>query len=64
MYDSNEKIFNNPASIVELMITYVESGVEFTNNYGDIDEVFCLKIENMYEKLLLALVKTILRIRM
>jgi hypothetical protein len=50
--DDFKKISKNPASIAELMTTYVESGVEFTNTYGDIDEVFYVKIENMYEKLL------------
>ena len=46
------KISSNPACIAELMITYVESGVKFTNTYGDIDEVFYVKIENMYDRLL------------
>ncbi|MFT9497248.1 DUF6155 family protein [Anaerosolibacter sp.] len=50
--DDFKKISSNPVCIAELMITYVESGVEFTNAYGDIDEIFYTKIENMYDKVL------------
>ena len=34
------------------MLYYVECGVEFTNDYGDIDENFYISIENTYEKAL------------
>jgi hypothetical protein len=35
---------------MELMLTYVENGVEFTNEYGDIDEKFYDKIYEMLEQ--------------
>ena len=34
------------------MLYYVENGVEFTNEYGDIDEDFYLKIENIFSNAL------------
>ena len=43
------KLSNNPESIAELMISHVEYGVEFTNEYGDIDEKFYIKfLESNY----------------
>ncbi|MHB1682855.1 MAG: hypothetical protein ACYCYO_08525 [Bacilli bacterium] len=33
---------------MELMLLYVEMGVDFTNTYGDIDAHFYENIENMY----------------
>jgi hypothetical protein len=35
---------------MELMLTYVENGVEYTNEYGDIDEEFYDKIYEMLEQ--------------
>ncbi|WP_041580772.1 DUF6155 family protein [Bacillus sp. 1NLA3E] len=35
---------------VDLMLFYVELGVEFTNTYGDIDASFYTNVGNMYEK--------------
>jgi hypothetical protein len=35
---------------MELMLFYVENGVEFTNEYGDIDEEFYDKVTDMLEK--------------
>lgn len=35
---------------MELMLTYVENGVEYTNKYGDIDEEFYDKIYEMLEQ--------------
>ena len=46
------KLSNKPESIAELMISHVELGVEFTNDYGDIDEKFYNNIAGMYEKFL------------
>ena len=37
------------SSIADIMIWYVEAGVECTNNYGDIDERFYASMESMYE---------------
>ncbi|MDD2550106.1 MAG: DUF6155 family protein [Bacilli bacterium] len=40
----------NPSSksLVDLLMCYVESGVEFTNDYGDINEGFYSSIESVY----------------
>lgn len=38
------------AGKMELMLTYVENGVKFTNEYGDIDEEFYDKIYDMLEQ--------------
>ena len=39
-----KKISQNPRCLADLMMTYVEKGVEFTNCFGDIDEKFyCCK---------------------
>jgi hypothetical protein len=35
-------------SLIDLMLYYVECGVEFTNEYGDIDENYYLSIERAY----------------
>ena len=37
-----------PKSIADLMLYYVECGVEFTNLYGDIDERFYSSLESMF----------------
>lgn len=45
------------AGKMELMLTYAENGVEYTNEYGDIDEEFYDKINDMLEQFC-ALLKT------
>jgi len=50
--DDFRKISRSPENIAELMISHTEYGVEFTNEYGDIDERFYKNIEGMYEKAL------------
>ncbi len=35
----------------ELLMTYVESGVKFTNEYGDVDERFYSSVESVLEEL-------------
>jgi len=45
-----KKISNDKNSIAELMIFYVETGVKYTECYGDIDEPFYLSMESMYER--------------
>ena len=35
-------------ALVDLMLFYVETGVEFTNDFGDIDEAFYSSMETMY----------------
>jgi len=43
------KLRMSPASIVDLLLSYAENGVEFTMEYGDIDERFYETIENKYD---------------
>jgi Family of unknown function (DUF6155) len=43
------KVARSKASLVDLMLYYVEVGVEFTNTYGDIDEAFYESMGNMYK---------------
>ncbi|VAW48267.1 hypothetical protein MNBD_GAMMA04-1009 [hydrothermal vent metagenome] len=45
-----KKVSSNKEFIAELMIFYVEIGVRYTNEYGDIDEPFYCSMEGMYEK--------------
>lgn len=47
-----KKTTNNHLLTTELMLYYVEQGVEFTNTYGDIDERFYISMETMYEKVI------------
>jgi hypothetical protein len=35
-----ERVSKEPKNFADLMISYVEFGVDFTNDYGDIDEQF------------------------
>jgi hypothetical protein len=44
--------------LLDLMITYVEQGVEFTDEYGDIDERFYNSMESMYSNVLSKIHKT------
>jgi hypothetical protein len=43
------KVSRSKASLVDLMLYYVEVGVEFTNTYGDIDAAFYESMGNMYK---------------
>ena len=45
-----KKLSTKLENIADLMLTYVENGVEFTNTYGDIDETFYNNIARMYDK--------------
>jgi len=47
-----KKIAKLPVNIAELMVFYVENGVAFTNNFGDVDERFYNNILAMYESVL------------
>ena len=38
--------------LAELMLFYVECGVQFTNDFGDIDENFYLSMEKMFDQTL------------
>jgi hypothetical protein len=46
------KISTRSFNKAEIMMRYVESGVRFTNAYGDIDEPFYNSMETMFEKAL------------
>ncbi|MBQ8555081.1 MAG: hypothetical protein IJ438_04315 [Clostridia bacterium] len=43
-----KKVSRNQENVAELMLTYVECGVEFTNVYGDMDEAFYYSVESMF----------------
>lgn len=47
-----KNISNNTEKIAELMLYYSEIGVNFTNTYGDIDEIFYGNIERSYNNAL------------
>ena len=42
------KASRNKESIAELMLFYVECGIEFTNMHGDVDEAFYSNIASMF----------------
>lgn len=44
-----KKLHRTKESLSDIMLFYVEVGVSFTNEYGDIDEPFYESMENMYE---------------
>lgn len=45
-----KKIAKSPIAVADIMLFYVEQGVQYTNAYGDIDEPFYNSMESMYEK--------------
>lgn len=47
-----KKVSTNIEFIAQLMLYYVEVGINFTKEFGDIDEKFYMTIENAYEKAL------------
>ncbi len=47
-----KKLGASAESVADLLLHYVENGVEFTNAYGDIDENFYTSIENTYSNAL------------
>ena len=47
-----KKLSKDKSNIADIMLFYVEIGVDFTNSYGDINETFYVSMENMYESLL------------
>ena len=44
-----KKLCSDQRFVIDIMLYYVEMGVEFTNTYGDIDEDFYNSVEGMYE---------------
>lgn len=47
-----KKISRKPHFIVDIMLHYVDQGVNFTDQYGDIDEPFYNSMERMFEEAL------------
>ncbi len=45
-----KKVSNSPVDLADLMVAYVEAGVGFTLEFGDIDEPFYISMEGMFEK--------------
>ncbi len=43
-----KKVCFNPTSLIDLMLFYVEQGVDFSNEYGDIGEAFYASMESMF----------------
>ena len=43
-----KKVSKNRENVAELMLHYVECGVEYTSMYGDINEAFYYSIESMF----------------
>jgi len=50
-YDFN-KLSGKPPLTIDIMLHYVEQGVMFTDQYGDIDEPFYDSMEKMFEEAL------------
>jgi hypothetical protein len=50
--NSFRKLGVSQEKLGELMLYFVECGVEYTNEFGDVDESFCTSIENTFEKAL------------
>jgi hypothetical protein len=47
-----KSLSNNEDKTIDLMIYYVETGVEFTNSYGDINEPFYNSMASMYSNVI------------
>jgi len=45
-----KKVSASKFGLADVMLYYVEMGVQFTNAYGDIDEAFYNSMESMYER--------------
>ena len=53
-----KKISNEPRSLIDLMLHYIEQGTRFIKTYGDIDEVFYGSMEGTFAKALALIFKT------
>ncbi len=47
-----KKVSTSVFGLADIMMTFVESGVIFTKEYGDIDEPFYNSMESMYQRVL------------
>lgn len=45
-----KKLAPSAESLVDLMLFYVETGIEFTNDFGDINEVCYSSLESTFAK--------------
>jgi len=46
------KVSSSPEYIADLMLYFVETGIEYTSTYGDSDEAFYRSLEGMYSRAL------------
>lgn len=56
-----KKVSRSRVELADLMLHYVEMGVRFTNEYGDIDEPFYNSMESMYDNVLKLIVEEKMR---
>ncbi|HYA15635.1 MAG TPA: DUF6155 family protein, partial [Syntrophales bacterium] len=47
-----KKISKSPVNVVDLLFFHVSIGVDYTNEYGDIDDSFYTSLENSFEQAL------------
>lgn len=52
-----KKVSKKPMFLAELLLCYADNGVDFTNDYGDIDQRFYNNIANAYEDALNVIVE-------
>lgn len=52
-----KKVSKKPMYLAELLLRYAENGVDFTNEYGDIDQKFYNNIANAYDDALTVISK-------
>lgn len=52
-----KKVNHSVVGLIDIMMFYVEQGVEFTIAYGDINEAFYISMETMYEKAIKEMIK-------
>ena len=52
-----KKLGSDEKFVLDLMLYYVEMGVEFTTTYGDIEESFYNSVESMYQSVINAINK-------
>lgn len=52
-----KKVSKNPMYLAELLLCYAQNGIDFTNEYGDIDQKFYNNIANAYDDALTVITK-------
>ena len=58
-----KKVSTSKYGVADIMLYYVEMGVQFTNAYGDIDEAFYNSMESMYERAVKYIVQHEMRVQ-